>query len=123
VPIGLDQLENRIWREVLASLPDRWIDPSSQNVLRRAVAQSAIAERLEARLRNLRGQNLDSPADAEYAATVAAHREASKTAAFLLGTLRATPKSRMASREARGAVEKTPPTRPWLVKARNGDAA
>jgi len=44
VPVGFDKLETRLWREVVASLPDRWLDPAAQSVLRRAVAQSAIAE-------------------------------------------------------------------------------
>jgi hypothetical protein len=115
-PRSLDRLEKRAWREVVGSLPDRWCDPSAQGVLRRAVAQAAVSERLEIRLRELRAQNLDDPADATYATTVAAHREASKSAAYLLSHLRATPKSRMASREARTAVEQAPTTKPWLVK-------
>ena len=120
-PRGSDTIERHIWSAVVDSLPDRWCDQAAQEVLRRAVAQAAVARRLEHRLRKLRAQNRDRYDDEEYVATVAAHREASKSAAYLLSHLRATPKSRMASREARAAVEQTPTTRPWQIKG--GDSA
>jgi hypothetical protein len=117
-PRGSDAIERRIWNAVVDSLPDRWCDPSAQEVLRQAVAQAAVAGRLEQRLRKLRAQNLESPSDEEFSATVVAHREASKSATFLLSALRATPRSRATSREAKTAIERTPPTRPWLIKAK-----
>jgi hypothetical protein len=118
-PRGSDAIERHIWNAVVDSLPDRWCNPSAQEVLRQAVAQAAVARRLEQRLRKLRAQNLDSPSDEEYSATVVAHREASKSATFLLSALRATPRSRAASREVKTAIERTPPTRPWLIKAKD----
>ena len=118
-PRGSDAIERSIWSAVVNSLPDRWCDASAQEVLRQAVAQAAVARRLEQRLRKLRAQNLDSPSDEEFATTVVAHREASKSATFLLSALRATPRSRAASREAKTAIERTPTTRPWLIKAKD----
>ena len=76
-PRGSDAVERRIWNAVVDSLPDRWCDPSAQEVLRQAVAQAAVARRLAQRLRKLRAQNLDSPSDEEYRATGVAHRDAS----------------------------------------------
>jgi hypothetical protein len=118
-PRGSDAVERRIWNAVVDSLPDRWCDPSAQEALRQAVAQAAVARRLAQRLRKLRAQNLDSPSDEEYCATGVAHRDASKSATFLLSALRATPRSRAASREAKTAIERTPTTRPWLIKAKD----
>ena len=50
-PRGLDELEKRIWRDVVDALPAYWVDPAGRQVLRRLVAQAAIAERQEAGLR------------------------------------------------------------------------
>ena len=52
-PKALDQIEARAWNDVIDALPDRWLDPAGQLVLRRTVTQVAIAERLEERLRRL----------------------------------------------------------------------
>ena len=52
-PKALDQIEARAWNDVVDALPDRWLDPAGQLVLRRTVTQVAIAERLEDRLRRL----------------------------------------------------------------------
>jgi hypothetical protein len=38
-PRGYDDLERRLWDDVLDSLPDRWVDPAAQDFLRRAVFQ------------------------------------------------------------------------------------
>jgi hypothetical protein len=116
-PRGYDYLERRLWNSLVDSLPDRWLDTAAQDLLRRAVTQSAAAERLEALLRKMRKAGLDSPGNPEFQQTIIAHREAAKSAAFLLTALRATPKSRTQSREARVANEKIVPAKPWLVKA------
>jgi hypothetical protein len=50
-PRGYDYLERRLWNNVVDSLPDRWLDPAAQDLLRHAITQSAAAERLEAQLR------------------------------------------------------------------------
>ena len=55
-PAELDALERRIWKDAVDALPSFWLDPAGQIVLRRAVAQAAICERQEARLRLLREQ-------------------------------------------------------------------
>ena len=52
-PKALDQIEARAWNDVVDALPDRFLDPAGQLVLRRVVTQVAIAERLEERLRRL----------------------------------------------------------------------
>src|SRR5215831_874613 len=59
-PPDLDPLEQGVWRDVVAALPGHWIDPAGQVVLRRLVAQAAVAERQEMRLRQLRGQEQDT---------------------------------------------------------------
>jgi hypothetical protein len=115
-PPGLDRLERPIWKAVVAALPAHWLDPAGQLVLRRLVCQAAIAERREARLRELRAQGQDGSEDATALATL--HATTAKAVAYLLGQLRATPRSRVVSRDAGPKVEDTPRTRPWEIKAR-----
>jgi hypothetical protein len=115
-PAGLDSLEKRIWRNVVDALPAHWLDPAGQIILRRLVAQAAIAERREARLRQLRAENKDG---GEAAAELAAlHGVSAKTVAYLLTQLRATPRSRVISRAAGPQLEQAPKSRPWEIKAR-----
>jgi hypothetical protein len=114
-PRGLDKLERRIWREVVDAMPAHWIDPAGEVVLRRLVAQAAIAERREARLRQLRAQDQDATEDATQLATE--HGIASKIVGYLLSQLRATPRSRMVSRAAGPQAESAPKLRPWEIKA------
>jgi len=88
-----------------------------QLILRRLVAQAAIAERREARLRQLRGQgSIDEEEELDALATL--HSVTAKTVAYLLTQLRATPRSRMVARTAGPLVEQAPTTRPWEIKAR-----
>ena len=116
-PRGLDAIERRIWRDVVDSLPDHWLDPAGQLILRRLVAQAAIAERREARLRQLRAQgSIDE--EEQIDALAALHSVTAKTVAYLLTQLRATPRSRMVARTAGPLVEQAPTTRPWDIKAR-----
>jgi hypothetical protein len=115
-PAELDSLEQRIWRDVVAALPAHWVDLAGQLVLRRLVAQAAISERREARLRRLRAQEKDD--DENAAALAAMHGVSSKTVAYLLGQLRATPRSRIVSRAAGSQLEQAPKFRPWEIKAR-----
>jgi hypothetical protein len=53
------------------------------------VAQAAISERREARLRSMRAQDRDGGEDADALATL--HGVSAKAVAYLLGQLRATP--------------------------------
>lgn len=115
-PAGLDSLEQRIWRDVVDALPAHWLDPAGQLILRRLVAQAAISERREARLRQLRAQDQDGGEDAD--ALAALHGVAAKTVAYLLGQLRATPRSRIVPRAAGPQFEQAPKLRPWEIKAR-----
>jgi len=116
-PSGLDAVERRVWRDVVDALPDHWLDPAGQLILRRLVAQAAIAERREARLRQLRAQGSIDEGE-ELDALAALHSVTAKTVAYLLTQLRATPRSRMVARTAGPLVERTPTTRPWEIKAR-----
>jgi hypothetical protein len=112
----LDELENRIWREVIDALPGHWLDRAGQLVLRRLAAQAAIAERQEARLRLLRAQEQDG---GEEAAILAAqHGVSAKNVAYLLVQLRATPRSQLRSRAAGSQMEQAPDSRPWEIKAK-----
>jgi len=115
-PTSLDALEKQIWRDVVDALPAHWLDLAGQLILRRLVAQAAISERREARMRQLRAQDRDGGEDAD--ALAALHGVSAKTVAYLLGQLRATPRSRMVARAAGPQVEQTPRSRPWEIKAR-----
>jgi hypothetical protein len=121
-PKALDQTEARAWNDVIDALPGHWIDASAQLVLRRVVAQVAIAERVEARLRDLAMREDDPEAlEAEQMLAVM-HRETTKSVIYGLSALRATPRSRMAAREgqnkfARGAGA----FRPWEIVAKRSD--
>jgi hypothetical protein len=118
-PAALDGTEARIWRGVVAGLPDYWVDGSGEQVLRRLVCQAAIAERQEARLRTLRTQPFDQ--DDEIVDELAAsHRLTAHAVGQLLGLLRATPKSRLRARDAAPKLEEVPASKPWDVRARRG---
>jgi hypothetical protein len=115
-PPDLDVLEQRIWREVIDALPGHWLDRAGQLVLRRLVAQAAVAERQEVQLRQLRAQEQDG---GEEAATLAAqHGVLAKNVAYLLTQLRATPRSQLRSRAAGSQMEQAPDSRPWEIKAK-----
>ena len=115
-PASLDGLEKQIWCDVVDALPAHWLDLAGQLILRRLVAQAAIAERREARLRQLRAQDQDGGEDADTLAAL--HGMSAKTVAYLLSQLRATPRSRIVSRAAGPQLEQAPKSRPWEIKAR-----
>jgi hypothetical protein len=115
-PVGLDKLERRVWKAVVAALPAHWLHPAGQLVLRRLVAQAAICERRESRLRELRALDRDGSEDATALATM--HASTAKAVAYLLGQLRATPRSRVVSRDAGPKVEETPRFKPWEIRSR-----
>jgi hypothetical protein len=115
-------LEEAIWRATVDALPQFWVDGAGCLVLRRLVCQAAIAEQYEARLRRLRR---DSLADTEDAVELAMrHAAVAKSVAYLLGQLRATPRTRDASktRVAGTAISEVPAFRPWEVEAEKNDA-
>jgi hypothetical protein len=85
------------------------IDAAAQQILRRLVAQAAVAQRLETRLRELRAAGHDR--GKEFDELVSAHAEAAKLVATLMGTLRATPRSRTRTRAVN--ADKVPIERPW----------
>jgi hypothetical protein len=114
-PSHLDANEAQIWRAVVGALPDHWIDRAGEQILLRLVAQAAIAQRHEGRLRELRAQR--SPDDAEIAALSTAHGVAAKVITHLLASLRATPRSRMVSRAAGPKISEVPRSKPWDTRA------
>jgi hypothetical protein len=121
-PAMLDVDERRAWRDVIDALPDQWTDAAAQLVLRRLVAQVAVAERLERRLRRLTEIPDDAPEGPEAMAIekelAAAHRDTMKAVVHGLTTLRATPRSRMAAREGRSRFERGASfSRPWEIVA------
>ena len=121
-PKALDQIEARAWNDVIDGLPDRWIDPAGQLVLRRTVTQIAIAERLEDRLRRLALLDDDPKALEAEKAVAAMHRETAKAVILGLTALRATPRSRMAAREGRSRFERgAGALRPWNIVAKKSD--
>ena len=114
--MDLDSIEQRIWREVVDALPGHWLDFAGQLVLRRLVAQAAVSERQEVRLRQLRAQDQDG---GEEAGTLAAqHGVLAKNIAYLLTQLRATPRSQLRSRAAGSKVAQAPGWRPWEIRGR-----
>ena len=114
-PSHLDSKEAQIWRAVVGALPDYWIDRAGEQILLRLVAQAAIAERHEGRLRELRTQR--SPDDPEIAALSTTHGVAAKVITHLLASLRATPRSRMVSRAAGPKMSEVPRSKPWDTRA------
>jgi hypothetical protein len=111
-PAELDELEAAIWTAVVDACPPGTIDPAAQQVLRRLVAQAAVAERLETRMRELRAAGHDHGEDSD--ALIRIHREAAKAVANLMATLRATPRSRTRPRDV--VSNKVPLARPWERK-------
>jgi hypothetical protein len=120
-PKALDQIEARAWNDVTDALPDRWLDPAGQLVLRRTVTQVAIAERLESRLRRLALMDFDPEALEAAKAVAAMHRETAQAVILGLTALRATPRSRMAAREGRSRFERAGALRPWNIVAKKSD--
>ena len=118
-PAELDPAEARAWRDVVDSLPDRWLDAAAGLVLRRVVAQIAVAQRLEERLRRL-SEMADDPEALEAEKAVAAmHRETAKAVVNGMAALRATPRSRMTVRASQTRFERGPGSlRPWEIVAR-----
>jgi hypothetical protein len=114
-PAHLDGNEAQVWRAVVDALPGRWIDAAGEQVLLRLVAQAAVAAGLETRLRGLRAQR--PPDDKEIAMLAGMHGGVAKSVAYLLTTLRATPRSRVVSRAAGPKVTEVPRSKPWDTQA------
>jgi hypothetical protein len=118
-PAALDELEARIWRDVVDALPGHWVDLAGQLILRRLVCQAAIAERKEQRIRELLHDDSVAAGEVIDNLTVS-HAAVAKTVAYLLTQLRATPRSRMVPRDATTALapsRREPASRPWEIRA------
>ena len=121
-PKALDQIEARAWNDVVDALPSQWIDAAAQMVLRRLVCRIAIAERVEARLRDLAMMGDDPEALEAERLLAAMHRETAKSVIHGLTALRATPRSRMAPREGRSKFDRGAGSfRPWEIVAKRSD--
>ena len=121
-PKALDQVEARAWNDVIDALPSQWIDAAAQMVLRRLVCQIAIAERLEARLRDLAMMGDDPEALEAEQLLARMHRETAKSVVHGLTALRATSRSRMAAREGLSRFERGACAfRPWEIVAKKSD--
>jgi hypothetical protein len=121
-PKALDQVEARAWNDIIDALPSQWLDAAAQLVLRRVSAQVAIAERVEARLRNLALRGDDPEALEAEQVLAGMHRETAKSIVHGLTALRATPRSRMAPREGRSKFDRGAASfRPWEIAARKSD--
>jgi hypothetical protein len=117
-PRGLDQRERQTWRAVVDALPAHWIDPAGQLILRRVICLAASLACWEAQLRELRAAGA---AGSEEAIKLAGqHANIAKMVTYLLGQLRATPRSRIISRNAGVKIEEAPRARPWEIKAKSG---
>ncbi|HEY2402918.1 MAG TPA: hypothetical protein VGI23_21375 [Steroidobacteraceae bacterium] len=114
-PANLDRVEKKIWRDVVAALPDYSIDSAAQLVLKRLVTQAAIAERREQRLREMRATDQDATEAAVE--LINDHCTTAKAVTYLLAALRATPKSRVRASTSNSLEERTL-SRPWEIKAR-----
>jgi hypothetical protein len=118
-PGELSECEARIFRDVVDSLPAHWVDLAGRLILQRVASEAALAEHVEGRIRELLS---DDAADAkQIAALTLTHTTLAKSIAFLLGQLRATPKTRMLPRDATAGLAPTrrePGSRPWEITAR-----
>jgi hypothetical protein len=117
-PASLSPVEARCWRDVIDALPGFWVDTAGQLILRRLAIQTAFVEHLEQQIR----EQLQSAApDDEKLTTLAAiHAQTSKSVAYLLNQLRATPRSRLLPRDAATALvpsRREPESRPWEIRA------
>jgi hypothetical protein len=120
-PLDLDVTEARLWKAIVGALPAAWLDDAGQEVLTRAVAQGALCELLEAQLRDLR--NRDHRDNNRMAELAVQHAAAGKAFAALLGVLRATPATRMVSRDAGRRLAQVPRVRPWEALKSDGEAS
>jgi hypothetical protein len=119
-PRGLDREERRLWTGIAGSLPAHWLDSAGQLILRRIVSLSVTLEQWEARLRELRTGG--AAGGEETIKLTVQHRNAARAVAYLLGQLRATPRSRDRARAAGSKIAETPKIRPWEIRS-SGDPA
>jgi hypothetical protein len=111
----LSQAEQRDWRAIVDSTPDRWLDPAGQLIFQRLVTQIGVTERHEQRLRQI--AEAGGPLEAELE-VARAHRDASKAVVAMMTALRATPRARTRPRGAESAFARAPSgQRPWDIEA------
>jgi|SRR5580700_6431694 hypothetical protein len=111
-PKELDLVERRAWNDVVDSLPGHWLDPAGQ---------IALGKRLALRLRQMREAGDDD--EALEARLAQQHQAALRSIAFGLTALRATPRSRIAPRDAKPRFERNAgPLRPWEITARKAES-
>jgi hypothetical protein len=119
-PKALDPIEARAWHDVVDALPGHWLDPAGQAILSQTATQIALGERLALRLRQMREAGADDEESLEIEAQLAKEHQAVLRATVIgLTSLRATPKSRFSSRDAKPRIERNAgAARPWEIIGR-----
>jgi hypothetical protein len=110
-PPKLSTAEQEVWRALVDSSPDGWLDPAGQLILKCVVCQVTVAERLERRLLEI----AEAGGQLELELVVAkAHREAMRGIMGAMTALRLTPRSRTRPSNAATAFDGAPTgRRPW----------
>jgi hypothetical protein len=114
-PKHLTAVEQRVWRNIVDSSADRWLDPAGQELLGLVVTQIVAAREHAGRLRRIRA----SGASIEDELTILkAHRDCAKLVIAGMQALRVTPQSRTrpgAAATAHAAGPGAP--KPWNWRA------
>jgi hypothetical protein len=118
-PKTLSRAEAQAWADIVDAMPAQWVDTAGQLILRRVAAQVAIAERLEDKLR-LMAEAPINPETLEAEKLLGAiHRETTKAIANGLTALRATPRSRLSTRDGGSrTARRMNAFRPWEIVAK-----
>jgi hypothetical protein len=114
-PKDLTAIEQRVWRNIVDSSADRWIDPAGQELLGLVVTQIVAAKEHAGRLRRIRSQG--APIEDELM-ILKAHRDCAKLVIAGMQALRVTPQSRTrpgAAATAHAAGPGAP--KPWNWRA------
>jgi hypothetical protein len=118
-PKDLTQVEQRVWRNIVDSSPDRWIDPAGQELLGLVVTQIVAAKEHAGRLRRIRSQG--APIEDELM-ILKAHRDCAKLVIAGMQALRVTPQSRTRPGAAATAHAAGPGAlKPWDWRAEIAD--
>jgi hypothetical protein len=120
-PKDLTQIEQRVWRNLVDSSPDRWFDPAGQELLGLILTQIVAAKEHASRLRRIRASR--APIEDELM-ILKAHRDATKLAIAGMQALRVTPQSRTRPGQAATAHAAGPGSpKPWDWRAEITDAS
>jgi hypothetical protein len=114
-PKDLTSAEQRVWRNIVDSSPDRWFDPAGQELLGLVVTQVVAAKEHAGRFRRIRSQG--GPIEDELM-ILKAHRDATKIVIAGMAALRVSPQSRTRPGQAATAHAAGPGgPKPWNWRA------